>query len=620
MRGLLVLLLLCASVEAVRRISKKAPSFVVDKKKKQFLLDGEPFRYLSGSIHYFRVIPSQWSDRLYKVRAMGLNAVEYYVPWNMHEVTEGRFDFSDGLDIGQFAQTAHEHQLWSIIRIGPYICGEWENGGLPWWILNKNITKQRTSDPVFLAAVESWFGQLLPRLVPLLRQNGGPVIMLQIENEYGNYACDRAYNEWLRDLVRRYVGDDAVLFTTDNSANLKCGAIDGVLTTVDFYPTTNKTEIQEYFDAQRAFDPTAPRVVSEYYPGWFTLWGAKKQYLPDIDVMIKGAQIIYDLGSSLNFYMIFGGTNFGFWNGAESEAPLVTSYDYRAPISEAGDVTRGFLEIRKWIKSLPDWPQKPLDVPSNSPKGDYGKFELKRAELFAENENSKCYQSDSPLSFEKIHHPFGFVVYSAKTKSCGDLFIDLFADFAYVFVNKQFEGRLVRQFYNESSHSLKLPHCAENQWNELRIVVENQGRQTYLTINDRKGILSDVQVGGKIVRGWTQCGVHLPNYGQQGTVFKKKPLKGTNQTVGVYVGEVGIKGEPRDTWLYLPNWGKGVAIVNGHNLGRFWSSVGPQMTLYTPAEWLRQGPNLVMLIELEGVTVPDASFINHPVFEFKTAN
>ncbi|KHJ96008.1 beta-galactosidase domain protein [Oesophagostomum dentatum] len=354
---------------------KHCSSFVVDYPNDRFLLDGKPFRYISGSIHYFRVHPKYWKDRLYRIRALGFNAIQYYIPWNFHEVYEGQFDFSGWRNFSEFSLIAKELGLYTLLRIGPYTCGEWENGGFPWWLLNKEDCHPRTSSKGYLKEVEQFYNVLLPVIKPLLRQNGGPVLMLQIENEYGSTSfCDRVYTNWLRDIVRRHLGNDTVIYTTDggSEAYLKCGAVPGTYPTVDFGPTSDEN-IKKAFEDQRKFMPggRGPIANSEFYPGWFVLWGAKTAHEPSADAIVKSAKYMYSLGASFNFYMIHGGTNFAFWNGASSDAPDITSYDYFAPISEAGDVNEKYLAIRKWIKSIPDWKNKPYDVPANNKSAEF---------------------------------------------------------------------------------------------------------------------------------------------------------------------------------------------------------------------------------------------------------
>uniref|UniRef100_A0A1I7T672 Beta-galactosidase n=1 Tax=Caenorhabditis tropicalis TaxID=1561998 RepID=A0A1I7T672_9PELO len=647
---LLILFIFCESVVRtsygnwnIQRIGdRNTPSFLIDESNRQFLLDGLPFRYISGSIHYFRIPRDRWDERLSKVRALGFNAIQYYIPWNTHELEEGNYDFSGILDFAEFSSLAfHKFNLWTILRIGPYICGEWENGGLPAWLLNKNVTKQRSSDPIFTREVEKWFETLLPRIKPILRKNGGPVLMLQIENEYGSYdACDKQYLRFLRDLTRAHVGDDVLLFTTDGSAEnlLNCGTVEGVFSTIDFGPTDNTKQIEENFKIQRKFAPNGPSVNSEYYPGWLALWGQKKQELPSIQTIIKGAQSMYSLGASINFYMIHGGTNFGFWNGAEAEAPCITSYDYTAPISEAGDITGNYLEIRKWVKGLPDWSTPPLDVPGNSPKARYGKIKMRLVHSVEKLNNmidmselsdaGDCVDSDKPMSFETLNHPLGLVAYQARIDSCGNLTIPSFGDFVYVYLNGKYIDTLTRRYYNLSRNSVIIEGCRNDGEDRLFLLVENQGRKTFQTINDRKGILSDVFINNEAIRFWTQCGIKLPLQETENYYLRKAGKKNqrkfmnNNQKQGVFVGVLPVDARA-DTWLDTTGWGKGIVIVNGRNIGRYWPTEGPQMTLYIPAEFLKVGENLVMIVELQGAedactstSACIADFIDYPIFHF----
>ncbi|CAJ0588404.1 unnamed protein product [Cylicocyclus nassatus] len=593
-----------------------APSFVVDYAKDQFLLDGEPFRYISGSIHYFRVPPSYWKDRLYRIRALGFNAIQYYIPWNFHEIYEGKFDFSGWRNFTEFSLTAQDLGLYTILRIGPYTCGEWENGGFPYWLLNKEGNKPRTSEKGFMKAVEKFFKVLLPVIKPLLRRNGGPVLMLQIENEYGSTAfCDRTYTAWLRDYVRGHLGNDTVIYTTDGGAEsyLKCGAVPDTYPTVDFGPTSDEN-IKAAFEAQRKYMPNGrgPIANSEFYPGWFVLWGAKSAHVPTVDAIMKSAKYMYSLGASFNFYMIHGGTNFAFWNGASTNAPDITSYDYFAPISEAGDVNEKYLAIRTWIKSLPNWKNKPFDVPANNKKTAYGNVEMRPLNILSAK-NDACVKSVHPIPFEHLHQPFGFVLYYKKLERCGNtLKISLLKDFGYVFLNMRHVGTLIHSFYGKSQQSVELKGCKPH--DTLAILVENTARLTSGTENDTKGILSEVHLDGEVLKGWRQCKLALPitlsriNYADSQRAGEP----------GFYIGSFMAK-EATDTFLNTTGWGKGVAMLNGNNLGRYWPLQGPQHTLYVPAEFVRAGQNTLTLMELEGVktcqkNVCNTSFIDQPVF------
>ncbi|RCN33490.1 glycosyl hydrolase family 35, partial [Ancylostoma caninum] len=545
-------------------------------------LDGEPFRYISGSIHYFRVHPSDWKDRLYRIRALGFNAIQYYIPWNFHEIFEGEYDFSGWRNFSEFSYIAHDLGLYTLLRIGPYSCGEWENGGFPWWLLNKENCQTRTSQKGFLDAVEKWFTVLLEVIRPLMRQNGGPVLMLQIENEYGSSAfCDRVYTYWLRDFVRSRLGNDTVIYTTDGGSAeyLKCGFVPGTFPTVDF--------------------GHGPLVNSEFYPGWFVLWGEKSARIPSTDSIMKSAKYMYSLGASFNFYMIHGGTNFAFWNGAATAAPVITSYDYFAPISEAGDVT--------------------------DKKTAYGNVTMVLINGFGDQATDMCEDSEDPMSFEKLEQPFGFVIYikvlnfySLKLETCGKtLDIKQLKDFGYVILNGNHTGTFMNSYYGKAKRSVDLERC--NPGDMLSILVENTARLTSGIENDRKGILSEVRLDNQVLKGWTQCKMLFPNedISKKNWSEEQQPLG----KLGLYIGYFYVK-EATDTFLNTTGWGKGIAILNGNNLGRYWPTEGPQHTLYVPAAYVRRGSNVLIMLELEGTstcqqTSCSVSFVDQPIFVWK---
>ncbi|KAJ1352677.1 hypothetical protein KIN20_009078 [Parelaphostrongylus tenuis] len=579
-KGVLIIFYLNVLSQAISKIGRlnASPSFSIDYQNNQFLLDGEPFRYISGSIHYFRIHQSQWKDRLHRVRALGFNAIQYYIPWNFHEIFEGDYNFAGGRNFSNFSLIAHELGMYSL---APYSCGEWENGGLPWWLLNKNISSMRTSDKRFKNAVQTWFSVLLPLIKPLLRKNNGPVLMVQIENEYGSYdKCDRNYTAWLRDLTREFLGDDTVIYTTDGSGEqyLKCGTVPDTLATVDFGPTS-ETAINASFTAQKKFLPKGhgPLVNSEFYPGWFLLWGQKSITVPSTATIMRSAQYMYSLGANMNFYMIHGGTNYGFWNGAETNAPCITSYDYFSPISEAGDITEKYIAIRSWIKGIPGWKTRPLDVPRNNTKKAFGVVNLQPISDLSQQINGNCIFSETPMSFEQIGQPFGFVLYTRKMETCGKrLQVKQLKDFGYVYLQQKHLGTLIHSYYDKTKNYVDLEGCVPG--DRLIILVENQGRQTTETINDPKGIISDVEMDEMVLNGWTQCKVNI--------AIDYMDFTSSNVQVagnhGVYRGFFNVD-VPTDTFFVYNRMGKGVAIVNGKNLGRYWASEGPQYTLYVPS-------------------------------------
>ncbi|MFT7816128.1 beta-galactosidase isoform X1 [Arapaima gigas] len=346
----LLALFLCSAALTAKLTLGAPRTFEIDYKNDCFHKDGQPFRYISGSIHYSRIPRIYWKDRLLKMYMAGLNAIQTYVPWNYHEPVPNQYVFSGDRDLEYFLQLASDIGLLVVLRPGPYICAEWDMGGLPAWLLNKTDIVLRSSDPDYIGAVDKWMGKLLPMIKPFLYQNGGPVITVQVENEYGSYfACDYNYLRHLTRLFRYHLGGEVVLFTTDGASvgYLKCGSLQGLYATVDFGPGGNVTAA---FAAQRYAEPNGPLVNSEFYTGWLDHWGEHHSVVP-ASAVAKSLNEILEVGASVNLYMFIGGTNFGYWNGANTPyAPQPTSYDYDAPLTEAGDLTDKYFAIRDVIR------------------------------------------------------------------------------------------------------------------------------------------------------------------------------------------------------------------------------------------------------------------------------
>uniref|UniRef100_A0A914VTW2 Beta-galactosidase n=1 Tax=Plectus sambesii TaxID=2011161 RepID=A0A914VTW2_9BILA len=630
MRALLLLVVLCLLPLTFCDQSTNAdwkPFFKIDYDNDQFLLDGKPYRYIAGSVHYFRIPPEYWLDRLAKTAAAGLNAIEFYVPWNFHEIYQGKYTFTGQANVTQFMDIAKELGLNILLRLGPYVCGEWENGGLPWWLLHTPDIRMRTSDPRFLEAVRSWYSVLLPKVVPYLRKNGGPVIMVQVENEYGSFCgCDQNYTIWIRDLFRSYFGQDTLLYTTDGGSEgyLKCGFVPEVYPTVDFGAGDSKA-INSSFEAQRKFSAHGPLVNSEFYPGWLVLWGQNGGFnLPSIQEIVKSSKYMYDLGASFNYYMFHGGTNFGYWNGAETQAPVITSYDYSAPLTEAGDPTPKYYAIRDWIGSLSDWPYKPSTVPPATKKRAYGQVTVQKLGTIldlADVISTKCTASEFPLTFEQMNHPFGFVLYRTKLPSSGtNLTASGLKDHGFVMVNYEYQGTMYAAFGNRTNLSLNI---TAKQGATLSILVENRGRQTYETINDMKGLTRNVTLDGVVLTDWQQCGVNLLN------IFKhmkrpayRPPRRATVKAAAsflptIYVGKFSADTQ-EDTFFNPTGWGKGQYLLNKFNVGRYWPSIGPQITLYTPKSLL-QSKNTIVMLELEHMGDCEKSNPNRCLVRFDDA-
>ncbi|CAJ0581957.1 unnamed protein product, partial [Mesorhabditis spiculigera] len=575
-------------------------SFKVDLDGRQFLLDGKPFRYMSGEIHYFRIHPDQWEDRLKRVRALGFNAIQYYIPWNYHQPdSEDTAIFSGSRNFTRFSEIAMKLGMYTLLRTGPYICAEWENGGLPWWLLNKspNIIL-RSSDPRYIVPLQKWFDKLLPIVQPMMRKNGGPVLMIQVENEYGSYlTCDSTYLGWIRDALWRGLGNDTQLYTTDPPEDITCGVVDGVYATVDFGPSK---DLENAFKVQMQYTGgKGPYVNSEFYPGWFSLWGDKKRpNLPTLQETLDYVVKMYQMGASFSVYMIHGGTNFGFWNGAEYNGALITSYDYFAPITEAGDITSTYLGIRGYLKSLPDWPTPPLDIPKNNTKMAYGKIGVKRVSSLLELATT-CRSAPFPLSFEQLQHGFGFVAYKTTLPKCGGkLEAKLVSDRGDVFVDGNYIDTY-KFLYND----VELPTANCQAGSVLTILVENQGRINFETGIYPKGLLWNVSLDDTDLPGpWDNCPIQMDEAFHatiqklaENIVVRDDPNDPALH--GIFTGQFTVD-TVADTFIDASTWGKGVLFVNGQNMGRYWSE-GPQETLYVPAPILQKGVNTLTLVELD---------------------
>ncbi|SEG75707.1 beta-galactosidase [Actinacidiphila yanglinensis] len=550
-----------------------------------FLLDGAPFRILSGALHYFRVHPDQWTDRLRKARAMGLNTVDTYIPWNLHERRRGTVEWDGGIDLPRFLDLAAAEGLHVLLRPGPYICAEWEGGGLPSWLLAEPGIRLRTTDPRYLAAVDAYFGRLLPRLAPYLSTRGGPVIAVQVENEYGAYGDDAAYIDHLVDLLRRH-GVDVPLFTCDQPGDLARGSVPGVLATANFGSGAERN-----LALLRARQPEGPLMVTEFWNGWFDRWGgvhttrSAAEAAAELDTTLAA-------GASVSLYMFHGGTNFGFTSGANDKhtyRPTVTSYDYDAPLDEAGDPTAKYTAFREVIARHAPVPDLPAPAPSKKLNVLDVRLPRSVSLLAAADLLGTAVDAERPRTMEELGQDFGFVLCTTELPAAGPVELDVegVADRAQVFVDGQPVGVLERE-----SHHRALAFVSPAPGARLDLLVENQGRVNYGPgIHDRKGILGEVRLNGRRARGWTSrpialAGLDLP--------FRPTDVPPVGPTF--HRGTVALE-EAADTYLDLTGWTKGNAWVNGFHLGRYWSR-GPQRRLYVPGPVLRAGDNEIVVLEL----------------------
>ncbi len=562
-------------------------------KENDFYLDGEKFRILSGTIHYFRVPKEYWRDRLLKLKACGLNAVETYTCWNLHERREGEFDFSGMLDIEEFIRTAQELGLYVILRPGPYICAEWDWGGLPSWLLTYPRMKMRCYDELFLEKLRRYYAELFRRVSPFLSNNGGNIIMVQVENEYGSYGNDKRYLQAIADLYREF-GVECLLFTSDgpNDLMLSGGSVDGLLATANF-----GSRPDEAFTALRRVRPHQPIMCTEYWCGWFDHW-YEEHHVRTADDTAQVYDRMMELGASVNIYMFHGGTNFAFSNGANDYGtyePTVTSYDYNALLTESGDLTQKYYDVKAVIeKHFGPAPQ--IEV-KNTEKAAYGKLELTEiAPLFENLQNlSSPIAHAAPLCMEEVGQDFGYILYRSTfkgPKGTNKLEIDGVQDRAQIFLDGKLAGIIER---SRRTDEIELT-LGDNDEVQVDILVENMGRVNYGTKipTERKGIVGGVRLGLQHQFGWEMY--PLPMEDLSKVIYK--PHTGEVTGPALLRGELEITGTPCDTFVRLPGFTKGIVIVNGHNLGRYWSTP-PTKTMYLPAPFLKEGKNEVIVFELE---------------------
>ncbi|PUZ26472.1 beta-galactosidase [Chitinophaga parva] len=551
-----------------------------------FLLDGKDFQMISGEMHYTRIPREAWRQRLHMARAMGLNTIGTYVFWNVHEPEKGKFDFTGNNDIAAFVRMAKEEGLYVVLRPSPYVCAEWEFGGYPYWLQNEKGLVVRSQESKYVKEYAAYLKAVGRQLQPLLVTHGGNILMVQIENEYGSYGHDSVYLAMNRDLFRR-AGFDGILFTCDPAGALPDGHLRGLM------PAVNGSETPEHIKSlvRKYHDGKGPFYVAEWYPAWFDWWGAAHHrvnaafYAGKLDTLL-GA------GISVNMYMFHGGTTRGFMNGANYSdespyEPQISSYDYDAPLDEAGNATEKFRIFRAVIeKHLPAGTSLP-PVPAAKPVISIPPMELKTFATLGQLVSAPV-SSGQPLTFEQLHQPYGFVLYRTTVQGgAGLLKIPGLRDYAVIMANGRTIATLDRR-HAEDSIQLELPQGTV----QLDILVENLGRINFgpYLLKNEKGIVGNVYFQGRALRHWQQF--QLP--------FNNVPTSARGRATGdqpVLKKATFTLTQTGDTYLDMRNWGKGIAWINGHNLGRYWQ-VGPQQTLYVPAAWLKKGSNEVVVFEL----------------------
>ena len=607
-----LLLALVALFSVAASAATKSQSFSIG--DKTFLLDGKPFVVKAAEVHYPRIPQAYWEQRIKMCKALGMNTLCIYIFWNSHEPQQDQFDFTGNNDIRAFVKLAQKNGMYVIVRPGPYVCAEWEMGGLPWWLLKKKDIRLREQDPFFMERLEIFEKKVGEQLGDLTIEKGGPIIMVQVENEYGSYGTDKPYISAVRDIIRKSGFDKVELFQCDWSSNFTNNGLDDLTWTMNFGTGAN---IDHEFRKLGELRPNSPKMCSEFWSGWFDKWGGRHE-TRGAEAMVDGITQMLDRGISFSLYMTHGGTNWGHWAGANSPgfAPDVTSYDYDAPINEAGQTTEKYWILRKamekysgtWNPKTQKWEgqSKLPAVPKEYPTIAIPKFELKEFKPLVYGCDSIA-KMGGLMTFEEMNMGWGSMMYETALPEIplqSILRLDAH-DYAQVFVNGKFVGKIDRV---KHAQTLKLP--AVRKGDRLMILVEGMGRINFgRAIKDFKGIVSDVVITAEVdnnettwkPRQWMK--VRIPDDYKNavralGATRDSRLNTLEPQGIGYYRGYFDLK-KTGDTFLNLENWGKGQVYVNGHAVGRHWY-IGPQQTLYVPGCWLKKGQNEIIVLDVMG--------------------
>ena len=570
---------------------------------KTFLLNGQPFVVKAAEIHYPRIPRPYWEHRIQMCKALGMNAVCIYIFWNIHEQREGQFDFTGQNDIAAFCRLAQKNGMYVIVRPGPYVCAEWEMGGLPWWLLKKKDIKLRERDPYFMERVKIFEEKVGEQLAPLTIQNGGPIIMIQVENEYGSYGEDKPYISEIRDCLRSIYGEKVSLFQCDWSSNFEKNGLDDLTWTMNFGTGAN---IDQQFSRLGELRPNAPKMCSEFWSGWFDKWGARHETRP-AKAMVEGMDEMLSKGISFSLYMTHGGTSFGHWAGANSPgfAPDVTSYDYDAPINEYGHTTPKYFELRTMMQKYSDKKLPAVPKPA-APIITVPKFELKEFKPLIYGCDSIA-KEGGLMTFEEMNMGWGSMIYGTELPEISTrsvLTADIH-DFAQFFINGKYVGKTDRV---KNEKTITLPPVRRG--DKLLIIVEGMGRINFgRAIKDFKGIVSDVTINAVLdnheitwkPQQWMK--IRIPDDYDTALRALATPADSREKDFapsgrGYYRGYFTLK-KVGDTFLNFETWGKGQVYVNGHAMGRIWS-IGPQQTLYVPGCWLKKGKNEIIVLDVVG--------------------
>lgn len=569
---------------------------------RQFLFDGKPYQIISGEMHYTRVPRAYWRDRLRMARAMGLNTITTYVFWNVHEPRPGVYDFSGQNDVAEYIREAQQEGLNVILRPGPYVCAEWDLGGFPSWLLKDRSMVLRSNDPKYIAAMQTWFARLGKEITPLLLRNGGPIIAVQVENEYGSFGDDHAYMEAVKSALQKSGMAADVLYTADGPDLIPRGSLPELPAVINF----GTGEAEKSFAILQKQRPDGPRMSGEYWAGWFDHWGEKHHVT---DGAREAAELEWMLhrGYSVSMYMFHGGTSFGWMNGANSDGknyqPDTTSYDYDAPLDEQGTPRQKFYLFRDVITRVTGKQPPPLPKP----------IPLRTFAVEPRMETASLWQnlpqpvnSRTLLTMEDMNQSYGYVLYRTGLDAGdgGELVLDGLHDYAQVYVDQTLVGTLDRRL--GTSH-VTLPIMKKT--GTLDILVENSGRVNFTKVlrTERKGITGSVKIGGREPQHWKIYSLPMDD------MTKLHFLPGPCQGPCFYRTQMHVA-SVADTYLDTHSLHKGELWLNGHPLGRFWS-VGPQHALYAPGPWLNKGRNDIVFFDLKATSADVLKSVEGPLFD-----
>lgn len=576
-----------------------------------FLLNGEPFVVKAAELHYPRIPREYWEHRIQMTKALGMNTICLYIFWNIHEQEEGQFDFTGNSDVAAFCRLAQKHGMYVIVRPGPYICAEWEMGGLPWWLLKKSDIKLRDNDPYYLERTRLFMNEVSKQLANQQITRGGNIIMFQVENEYGAYGINKEYVANIRDIVREAGLDEVPLFQCDWNSNFGNNALDDLLWTINFGTGAN---IEEQFRRLKELRPESPLMCSEFWSGWFDHWGAKHE-TRSAQALVGGLKEMLDQNISFSLYMTHGGTSFGHWGGANfpNFSPTTTSYDYDAPINEYGRATPKYYEVRKLLQQYLPEGQQFAPVPDSIPTISIPEFELTENAVLFDN-LPEAILSEEVKSMEQFDQGWGSILYRTTLKESAirqTLVLTEANDWTQVFVNGERIAALSRL---KGEGTAVLPPVKEG--DVLDILVEAMGRMNFgKGIYDWKGITEKVELisenGTTELKGWEVYNIPVDYAFAKNKTYRKEA--NSNRHPAYYRATFKLD-KTGDTFLDMSSWSKGMVWVNGYAIGRYWH-IGPQQALYVPGCWLKKGENEVIVLDMTSPEKATLTGLREPILD-----